>query len=309
MCDDPRMPDPTWPNTGPPGTAIVNDDVISADEAMVSVFDRGFLWGDGVYEVIPCFNGKLFRLADHLERLQASLSYVAIDLTVSTEELSTRTEQLMLLNSDLISAHPICRVGHWVSRGFEDWAPIYERDQSPTFVSFISPVLRPLGRAVYVDGLEMTVVANRRSSPGVVDPRAKITSKMNLIVADIQASSTRRLPLMLDERGFIAESSTSNIFFVKAGKLLTSRPEWVLGGITRKAIIEIAPMLDLEVWEKDLSLIDLADADEIFLTSSTWGVVPVRAIDHMRPKGGPRRPVTTALMDELARLTGFDPLT
>lgn len=290
------------------GTVLVNNEAFPADRAVVSVFDRGFLWGDGVYEFIPCFNGELFRLADHLERLQASLAYVGIALGWSTEELTVRTDQLMLANVDLVAAHPVCRVGHWVSRGLEEWSPIYQRTQSATFVSFISPVLKPLARADYELGLDMTVVPTRRSPPEVVDPRAKVISKMNLILADIEASGRRSLPLLLDQRGFIAESSTSNIFLVKGNRLLTPQSEWVLGGITRIAVLEIASRLGFEVSETDLSLFDVAHADEIFLTASTWGVVPVRAIDHIEPRPGPDGPVARALIDELATMTGFHPL-
>ena len=287
---------------------MVDGELIPAERAAISVLDRGFLWGDGAYEIIPSFNGRLFRLSDHLERLRASLSYVQIRLPMSTNELVTRTDELMRANADVVSTYPVCRVGHWVSRGLEDWGPIYERSHDATLVSLVCPVRKHLTRANYESGLLMTLVSTRRSSPAILDPRAKTTSKMNLIMADVEAGFRRSIPLMLDQRGFIAESSTSNIFIVKDGSVLTPQAEWVLGGITRKVVIELALEAGIEVSEKDLTVIDAASADEIFVTSSTWGVVPVRAIDRIEPRLGTDGPVVRLLIDKLATLTGFHPI-
>ncbi|MEX1125040.1 MAG: aminotransferase class IV [Acidimicrobiia bacterium] len=290
------------------GTVMINGELIPAERAAISVLDRGFLWGDGVYEIIPSFNGRLFRLSDHLERLQASLSYVQIRLPMSTNELATRTDELMRANADVVSTYPVCRVGHWISRGLEDWGRIYERTHDATLVSLVCPVRNHLTKADYESGLLMTLVSTRRSSPAVLDPRAKTTSKMNLIIADVEAGFRRSLPVMLDQRGFIAESSTSNIFIVKDGRVLTPQAEWVLGGITRKVVIELTLEAGIEVSEKDLTVIDAASADEIFVTSSTWGVVPVRAIDQIKPRLGTDGPVVRLLIDKLATVTGFHPM-
>jgi len=287
---------------------MIGDELIPAERAAISVLDRGFLWGDGVYEIIPSFNGRLFRLSDHLERLQASLDYVQIVLPMSTDELASRTEVLMRANAEIVSTNPVCRVGHWVSRGLEDWSRIYERTQDATLVSLVCPVRNHLTKADYENGLLMTLVSTRRNSPAVLDPRAKTTSKMNLILADVEAGFSRSLPLMLDQRGFIAESSTSNIFMVKDGRVLTPQAEWVLGGVTRKVVIELALDAGFELSEEDLTVVDASSADEIFLTSSTWGVVPVRAIDQIKPRLGTNGPVVRLLIDKLATVTGFHPM-
>ena len=290
------------------GTVMIDDGLIPAEKAAISVLDRGFLWGDGVYEIIPSFNGRLFRLSDHLERLQASLSFVQIGLSLSTDELATRTHELMRANAEVVSTYPVCRVGHWISRGLEDWSPIYDRSHDVTLVSLVSPVRNRLTKSDYETGLLMTLVSTRRNSPATLDPRAKTTSKINLIMADVEAGSRRSIPLMLDQRGFIAESSTSNIFLVKDGTVLTPRAEWVLGGITRKVVIELALEAGIEVSEEDLTVMDAANADEIFVTSSTWGVVPVRAIDQIKPRLGTDGPVVSLLIDKLAALAGFHPM-
>ena len=290
------------------GTAMIGDELIPAERAAISVLDRGFLWGDGVYEIIPSFNGRLFRLSDHLERLRASLDYVQIVLPMSIDELAARTELLLQANVEVVSTYPVCRVGHWISRGLEDWSRIYERTQDATLVSLVFPVRNPLTKADYENGLLMTLVSTRRNSPAVLDPRAKTTSKMHLILADVEAGSSRSLPLLLDQRGFIAESSTSNVFIVKGGRVLTPKAEWVLGGVTRKAVIELALEAGLEVSEEDLTVDDAASADEIFLTSSTWGVVPVRAVDQIKPRLGTNGPVVKLLIDKLATVTGFCPM-
>jgi branched-chain amino acid aminotransferase len=290
------------------GTVMINDELMPAESAVISVLDRGFLWGDGVYEIIPSFNGRLFRLVDHLERLQTSLSYVQIRSPMTNEELATRTEELMRDNADVVSTYPVCRVGHWVSRGLEDWSPLHERAHDATLVSLVLPVRRPLTKADYENGILMTLVSTRRNPPGALDPRAKTTSRMNLTIADVEAGSRRSLPVLLDQRGFIAESSTSNIFLVKDGRVLTPRGEWVLEGITRKVVIELALEAGIEVSETDLTVADAETADEIFVTSSTWGVLPVRAIDQIEPRLGSDGPVVRLLIDKLAVATGFHPM-
>ena len=296
------------PTNRPTGFAYVNGKIMPTDEARVSVLDRGFLWGDGVYEITPCFNGMLFRLDQHLERLRSSLRFAGITLEISQDDLVTSTTELVHLNREVTSFHPVCRVGHWVTRGIEEWVPVDERDSGTTLCILVEPVGRTFTRGDYLAGVPLTIVSIRRSSSSILDPRAKTTSRMNPIVAEIEGSARGALALMMDIHDHLAEGPTFNFFMVRDGELLTPRAENVLPGITRRAVLDLAAELGVPATEADLSPYDIADANEFFITASTWGVLPARSIDRFRPRDGVPGQMTMRLIDELSAHTGYHPL-
>jgi branched-chain amino acid aminotransferase len=290
------------------GFAYVNGEIMPTDEARVSVLDRGFLWGDGVYEITPCFNGKLFRLDQHLERLRASLRFAGITLEISQEDLVKSTSELVDQNRELTSSHPVCRVGHWVTRGIEKWVPVELRDSATTLCILVEPVGRTLTAEDYLTGVPLTIVSTRRTPSSVLDPRAKTTSRMNPIVAELEGSARGALALMMDVHGHLAEGPTFNFFMVREGELLTPRSENVLPGITRRAVLDLTAELCVPAVEADLAYYDIANANEFFVTASTWGVLPARSIDRFSPRDGVPGDVTMQLIDRLSALTGYHPL-
>jgi branched-chain amino acid aminotransferase len=294
--------------TRPAGFAYVNGEIMPTDEARVSILDRGFLWGDGVYEITPCFNGKLFRLDQHLERLRSSLRFAGIPLEISHKDLVERTTELVLRNREVTSSHPVCRVGHWVTRGIEQWVPVEQRDSATTLCILVEPVDRTLAPDDYLTGVPLTIVSTQRTPSSVLDPRAKTTSRMNPIVAEIEGSARGGLALMMDVHGHLAEGPTFNFFMVREGDLLTPRSENILPGITRRAVLDLAAELDVSAVEADLAYYDIANANEFFVTASTWGVLPARSIDRFRPRDGVPGDVTKQLIDGLSALTGYHPL-
>jgi branched-chain amino acid aminotransferase len=294
--------------TRPTGFAYVNGEIMPTDEARVSVLDRGFLWGDGVYEITPCFNGKLFRLDQHLERLRSSLRFAGITLEISQDDLVKSTSELVHQNRELTSSHPVCRVGHWVTRGIEQWVPVEQRDSATTLCILVEPVGRNLTSEDYLTGVPLTIVSTRRTPSSVLDPRAKTTSRMNPIVAEIEASTRGALALMMDVHNHVAEGPTFNFFMVREGQLLTPRSENVLPGITRRAVLDLAAELGVSAVEADLVYYDIANANEFFVTASTWGVLPVRSIDRFSPRDGVPGDVTMRLIDKLSALAGYHPL-
>lgn len=296
------------PTNRPTGFAYVNGEIMPTDEARVSVLDRGFLWGDGVYEITPCFNGKLFRLDQHLERLRASLRFAGITLEISEEDLVRKTSELFDLNREVTSAHPVCRVGHWVTRGTEQWVPLDQRDRGPTLCILVEPVGRTLTPEDYLTGVPLTIVSTRRTPSSVLDPRAKTTSRMNAIVAEIEGSASGALALMMDIHDHVAEGPTFNFFLVRDGGLLTPKAENVLPGITRRVVLDLGAELGVPAMEANLSSYDIATANEFFVTASTWGILPARSIDRFRPRDGVPGEVTMRLIDRLSALTGFHPL-
>jgi branched-chain amino acid aminotransferase len=294
--------------TRPAGFAYVNGEIMPTDEARVSVLDRGFLWGDGVYEVTPCFNGRLFRLDQHLERLRSSLRFAGITLEISQEDLVKSTSELVHQNRELTSSHPVCRVGHWVTRGIEQWVPVEQRDSATTLCILVEPVGRTLTSEDYLTGVPLTIVSTRRTPSSVLDPRAKTTSRMNPIVAEIEGSARGALALMMDVHDHLAEGPTFNFFMVREGQLLTPRSENVLPGIMRRAVLDLAAELGIPAVEADLVYYDIANANEFFVTASTWGVLSARSIDRFSPRDGVPGDVTMQLIDKLSALTGYHPL-
>jgi branched-chain amino acid aminotransferase len=296
------------PPTGLNGFVYLNGEILPTAEARVSVLDRGFLWGDGVYEVTPCFNGEPFRLDRHIERLFSSLRFVRMSLDLSQEDLITTTLEIVDLNRDVTSSHPVCRVGHWVTRGMEEWVPIDERDGGSTLCILVQPVGRALAPEEYLAGVPLKVMPTRRSPSSVLDPRVKTTSRMNPIVAEMEGSAGGALALMMDIDDHVAEGPTFNFFLVREGELVTPRAENVLPGITRRTVLELAANLTIPTREADLSSYDIATANEFFVTASTWGVLPVASVDRSAPRDEVPGEVTMRLIDELARLTGYHPL-
>jgi branched-chain amino acid aminotransferase len=290
------------------GYAYLNGEIVPSAEARVSVLDRGFLWGDGAYEITPCFDGKPFRLEQHLARLHASLRSVGISLGMSPDDLLDRTRHVLDINGEVLSSSRVCRLGHWVTRGIEEWVPLDARSGGTTLCILVQPVPRMFAPEDYRAGVPLSIVPTRRSPTSVLDPRAKTTSRLNPILAEMEGSARGTLALMLDLDDHVAEGPTFNLFMVREGELLTPKGENVLAGITRRAVLELASELGIVAREADLSPGELATATELFVTASTWGVLPVRSVDRFYPRGDVPGPVTVALIERLAALTGYHPL-
>jgi branched-chain amino acid aminotransferase len=284
----------------------LNDQMMPESAARISPFDRGFLWGDGVYEVTPCYDGELFRLDDHLDRLYRSLRYVQIDPGIPWQEIKQATLRLHDLNADRIEPGGIYRVGHWITRG-EDALSMSAIDAGPaTVLIFYRPVdLAPLIRN-QEEGVRLSVVATRRNPPSSLEARAKVTSKMNQVLAELDAASRGALSLMLDVDGNVAENATANLFIVRDGALWTAPARNVLEGVTRKVVLELAGRLGLPIKDRPFTLYDVAQASELFLTASTRGVVPVREVDRFTPPSPVPGPITRRLTAAYAEECGYD---
>ena len=284
----------------------LNGELIEESQVRISPFDRGFLWGDGVYEVTPSFDGRLYRLGDHIDRLYRSLRYVRIEPEITREEMEEATVKAHEANLDRLEEEPICRLGHWISRGV-DASSMKARDaQKPTvFMAWRPMALAPLAQAMS-EGVRLTVTATRRNPPGSLETRAKVMSKMNQTLAELDADAHEALSLMLDMQGNVAENSIANFFLVRDGVLWTAPAQNVLEGVTRKAVFELAARLGISVEERNFTLYDVAQAEEFFLTSSATCAMPVREIDRFQPAAPVPGPVTKRLIAAFAEETGFD---
>ncbi len=284
----------------------LNGEIVEESRAHISPFDRGFLWGDGVYEVTPCFNGRFYRLTDHLDRLYRSLRYVQIDPGMSREEMEKVTFATLEANLPQLEGGSFYKVGHWVTRGIDSdtWAA---RDAGPATVCiFWRPIPVETFSKYYTEGVKLAVVPTRRVPPECVETRAKVTSKMNQILAELDAAASDALSLMLDVHGNVAENSVANFFIVRSGALWTPPERNILQGITRRVVFELASRLDIPVEERDFTIYDIAQAEEFFLTSSGTCAMPVRQVDRFQPKASVPGPITRQLMDAFVEETGFD---
>jgi branched-chain amino acid aminotransferase len=284
----------------------LNGKVVRESDAALSPFDRGFLWGDGVYEVTPCFNRRLYRLADHLGRLYRSLRYVRIEVPMSREEMEKLTLDLLDKNIPHLAEKGIYRVGHWVTRGLDTPSMLARAAGPPTLFIFWRSVDAEAVARYIREGVKLSIVPTRRVPPQCVETRAKVTSKMNQILAELDADAVNTLSLMLDIHGRIAENAVANFFIVKGGVLWTPPAENILEGITRTVVFELASRLRIPVEERHFTFYDLTQSEEFFLTSSATCVTPVREVHGVRPLSPIPGPITRRLMEAFAEETGFD---
>lgn len=284
----------------------LNGEILEAEEARVSPFDRGFLWGDGVYEITPCFDGKMFRLDDHLDRLYRSLRYVRIDPGVEQEQMKLLTHSVLESNSNRLESGGMYRVGHWVTRGVDTNSMSASAAGPSTIMIYLRKVDVATIAKNQKTGIKLSVTSTRRNPPICIEARAKVTSKMNQILAELDAASSDSLSLMLDIYGNVAENSVANFFIVRDGTVMTPPEGNILEGVTRKVVFELCDQLDIPLLEQNFTMYDVAQADECFLTSSAICAMPVREIDSFQPKGSLPGPITSHLIKAFAEETGFD---
>ena len=254
----------------------VNGELKPREEAVVSVFDSGFMLGDGVWEGLRIQNGKLAFLDRHLDRLFEGAKAIAMDIGLSRDELTKRLYDTLAANRMRDGVH----VRLLVTRGVR--ATPY---QDPRVVVggatvVIIPEYKEPDPAIYERGLKLFTVHVRRGDPAVQDQKINSHSKLNCVLASIQATQAGAdEALMLDPHGFVATCNSTHFFIVRKGEVWTSSGKYCLGGITRGLVLEIARAAGIPALEKDFSLTDVYGADEAFVTGTFAGIVPVREVD------------------------------
>jgi branched-chain amino acid aminotransferase len=254
----------------------VNGELKRRAEAVVSVFDSGFMLGDGVWEGLRIHRGRPLFLERHLDRLFEGAKAIAMDIGVSRDELSNRLFETLEANGMEEGVH----IRLMVTRGVR--ATPY---QDPRVVVggatiVIIPEYKEPDPAIYQRGLKLFTVHVRRGDPAVQDQKINSHSKLNCILASIQATQAGAdEALMLDPHGFVATCNSTHFFIVRDGGVWTSSGKYCLGGITRGLVLEIAREAGIAAIEKDFSLTDVYGADEAFVTGTFAGIVPVREID------------------------------
>ncbi len=261
----------------------VNGKLVPRAEAVVSVFDSGFILGDGVWEGLRVVNGGVPFLRAHIERLYEGAKSIFMDIGLTPDELVQRLFACIDANKMTDGVH----VRLMVTRGVK--ATPYQDPRvtmgKPTIV--IIPEYKEPNPDKFRDGLSLHTVNVRRGAPDVQDQKLNSHSKLNCITACIQAANAGAdEALMLDPLGFVATCNSTHFFIVRRGELWTSSGQYCIPGITRGNMLRVAATLGIPACEKQFSLYDVYGADEAFVTGTFAGLIPVRVIDG-RPVRNP----------------------
>ncbi len=279
---------------------------VPESEASISILDRGFLYGDSVYDAARTFNGQPWRLRAHIDRLYLSSRYARLDPGMSADEMEALTLELVERNRPAYEEGEEFRINHWVTRGGGVSSAATHTHGAHTVVIFTLPMDYSRYAQGYREGVPSVVTGVRRIPPECVEPRAKVGGKMNHVQAEFQAQEAGGWSIMLDVNGFVAEGASYNCFFVRDGELLTPAAHNCLVGVTRTHVIDMAKELRIPVRETDLTRYDLLVADEAFHTGNSICILPVSSIDGVRMVHGAPGPITRRLMDLWARQVDCD---
>jgi branched-chain amino acid aminotransferase len=277
----------------------ISGKLLDKEDAKISVYDHGLLYGDGVFEGMRSYGGKVFRLAQHLERLWNSAKAIWLEIPLSKEAMAKAVNDTLAANN--IQDGYIRLV---VTRGAGTLGLDPNRCGNPQVI-VITDKIELYPEDFYRNGLEIVTASTVRNNPGALNPRIKSLNYLNNILAKIEGLKAGCIEaLMLNHKGEVAECTGDNIFLVREGVVQTPPLDaGILEGITRDAIIEIAKGAGIEVREMPLTRHDVYIADECFLTGSAAEAIPVVKIDSRTIGDGKPGPITRALIGRFRKLT------
>jgi branched-chain amino acid aminotransferase len=282
-----------------PLKVYVNGELFDKEQAKISVYDHGLLYGDGVFEGIRSYNGKVFRLKEHLDRLWDSAKAIWLEIPISKRQMATAIEETLALNG--IEDGYIRVV---VTRGCGTLGLDPDKCSDPQVI-IITDHIALYPDEVYEKGLEIITVSTVRNHPAALSPRVKSLNYLNNILAKIEGKQAGCVEaLMLNHKGEVAECTGDNLFLARNGILLTPPNDaGILEGITREAVIGLAREAGIEVREVSLTKHDVYIADECFLTGTAAEVVSVVKVDDRTIGDGTPGPITRDLAQRFRKLT------
>ena len=272
--------------------AYVNGAFVPKEEAKISVYDHGYLYGDGIFEGIRAYNGRIFRLDRHLDRLYDSARYLMLEIPLSKPEMSAAIVETVR-RCGLRDAY----IRPVISRGVGDLGLDPRKCKVPTVVIIVDTIqLYP--KEAYERGLRAVTAAVRKVRPDAVSVQAKTLNYLNSILARLEANRAGvEEALMLQGDGYVCECSADNIFLVRGGEVWTPPAHLgILQGVTREAVMELARRQGLPMLERVFTLYDVYTADECFLTGTGAEVGPVVEVDSRRIAAGTPGPITQRLI-------------
>jgi len=280
----------------------INGEYFDKKNAKVSVFDHGFLYGDGVFEGIRSYNRLVFRLNEHIDRLYESAHGIMMKINLSKKEMTKAVIDTLKLNS-LDDAY----IRLIVTRGIGDLGLDPRKCKAPSII-IITDKIQLYPEKLYKEGLKLITVPTPRNIPEALNPQIKSLNYLNNILAKIEAvNNGYEEALMFTASGYVAECTGDNIFIVKGDSLITP-PAYlgILKGITRDAVMGIAKKLGFDVREDVLTRHNLFTADECFLTGTAAEIIPVVSIEKRTIGSGKPGKMTLKLMKEFKELTKKD---
>jgi branched-chain amino acid aminotransferase len=276
----------------------INGTFYDKENAKISVYDHGLLYGDGIFEGMRSYSGKVFRLSEHMDRLYESARAICLQIPISKEQMEADVIETLRRNN-LSDAY----IRLVVTRGAGSLGLDPNRTSNPQVI-IIADHIALYPAEYYETGLKIITASTIRNHPAALSPRVKSLNYLNNIMAKIEGQQAGCVEaLMLNHKGEVAECTGDNIFIIKREQLLTPpKDAGILEGITRNAVLGLARSLGIPAQEITLTRHDLLVADECFLTGSAAEVIPVISIDG-RPIGdGKVGPITTKLMTEFKAL-------
>jgi branched-chain amino acid aminotransferase len=288
----------------PDRVMYLNGNVIPESEARISLFDRGFTVGDGVFDVVRTFQGQPYKLRAHLERLYRSLAYVRIVPGVTLEEMERISVDVLNRNRPLLEQNDEYLLYQRISRG--PGLSILSAGP-PTVAVYCMPM--PWGAAKYYRlGCHAIVAQTRQLATNTLDPKVKTQSRMYMNMAYLEAKTwdPDAYPLMLDAAGNLTEGTGNNVFLVREGRILTPDASNVLEGLSRGTLLDLAKDSGFEVVERSLQPYDLFVAEEAFLTATSFCLLPITRFNGVTVCGGAPGPIARKLLTAWSEKVGVD---
>ena len=258
--------------------AYFNGEYIKESEVKLPMQDRGFLNGDAAFDVARTFNHQPFKWREHIDRWFQSLRYIQIDIGLEPEEVYNISLEVFKRNESVFGPANDYRV-IWRATPGEDRFKI---PMKPTVLIHCAPIPFKKFAQQYIDGVHVVIASTRAVPPQCLDPKAKLHSRVSYVLADLESGSVDpdAYCLMLDLNGCLAECTRQNIFIVREGKLFTPTRDNILGGVSRATTLEIAQRLGIETLETNLFVYDLYNIDEIFITATSFSILPVSKLNN-----------------------------
>ena len=274
-------------------------------EMRIDPNDRGFLTGDAVFDAARTFNGVGFHLEAHIARLYDSLRVAQIEPGMAPGEMLAITREVIAYNEDERSDVGDYQVWQWVTRGPGRWA---HTAGPPSICVKVAPIDFGKYAHLYETGAHAAVTRAQSTSVGAIDPKLKTYSRMHFNLAELEAGrvDAEAWPVLVDGQGNLTEGSGYNLFVVRGGRISTPDSRYVLGGISRRYVIDLARGLEIEVAESDLQAFHLTTADEAFFSGTSPCVLPVTVADGTPIGDGLPGPVTRRLLDAWSAEVGLD---
>ncbi len=289
--------------------AYHNGEYVPESQVLVPFRDRSWIFGDGAFDMARTFNGRVFKLEEHIERLYRSLKVLRIDPGLSPAAMTDISREVLARNLHLLGPDDDYWLGQRISRGINRVDGDHWDHYGPTVIVECMPLPFKARARLYRDGIDVVVPSVRRTAPDALTPRAKTHNYLNLITADLEvhARDPEAWAVLLDVNGNLCEGLGANIFTVKDGRILTPLERYVLPGVSRATAIELAEQEGIPCGEADIDLYDAYVADEIFITSTSFCICPVRSVNGNRiGDGRVPGPITKRLQDAFAGLVDCD---